>query len=69
MTLTEFLAQDGAPKAAALARQCGVSRTHMLRLRDGLRLPSLKLALKIERLTDEEVPVESWVEDDELEAA
>lgn len=68
-TLDDYLSSPEAPNMAAFARQCGCSRSHLRHLRLGERQPSLKLALRIERVTGEEVPVESWVPAEERQEA
>ncbi|WP_097082584.1 helix-turn-helix transcriptional regulator [Rhodobacter sp. JA431] len=58
--LSEHLKQAGLPQSA-FAEAIGVSRGHMSALISGARLPSLELAVRIERLTGGAVPASSWV--------
>lgn len=47
----------------AWARRLGVSTSHMSGLLSGKKLPSLELAVRIERATGGRVPAASWVPD------
>ena len=50
------------------ASTLGISRGYLSGLEHGKKLPSLDLAVRIDRLTHGAVPVASWVEKPELEA-
>ncbi|MFD2175644.1 helix-turn-helix transcriptional regulator [Rhodobacter lacus] len=58
--LSEHLRQAGVLQSA-FAEIIGVSRGHMSALVTGARLPSLELAVRIERETAGAVPAASWV--------
>ncbi|WP_434612117.1 helix-turn-helix transcriptional regulator [Tabrizicola sp. M-4] len=48
---------------AALAKDLGISRSHMSELVSGAKKPSLELAFAIERATGGAVPASAWVDD------
>lgn len=48
---------------AALAKELGISRSHMSELVSGAKKPSLDLAFAIERVTEGAVPAASWTEE------
>lgn len=50
------------------ASTLGISRGYLSGLEHGKKLPSLDLAVRIDRLTHGAVPVASWVEKPEFEA-
>ena len=50
------------------ASTLGISRGYLSGLEHGKKLPSLDLAVRIDRLTHGAVPVASWVETPEFEA-
>jgi len=58
--LSEHLRQAGVLQSA-FAEVLGVSRGHLSALISGARLPSLDLAVRIERETAGAVPAASWV--------
>lgn len=60
MTLGEYMAAKGL-KDADFAPQIGVSRGYVTQLRLGIRTqPSLKVAQKIAEVSEGEVPVTAW---------
>lgn len=48
-----------------LARRFNISQPYMSLLFNGQKVPSLKLAVRIERMTGGYVPASGWVSDDE----
>ena len=46
------------------ASSLGISQAFLSQLLNGRRIPSLDLAVRIERLTDGAVPASSWVKQD-----
>lgn len=56
-TLKEYLKDRN---KSDFAKQVGVSGSQLSQYLSGYRLPSYGRMLKIERLTDGEVPVQSW---------
>ena len=52
---TSFVLQE------KLAADLGISQPMISRLKSGAGLPSLKLAIKIERISGGKVPVTSWI--------
>ena len=59
MTASEWLTKHER-SIAWLARQTGVTRSHMSRVVGGKAMPSALLAKSIERITDGAVPVSVW---------
>lgn len=62
MRLVAYIARSGSP-ACAWATRLGVTGGYLSQLLSGQKLPSLRLAVKIERETGGEVPATSWVPD------
>lgn len=62
MRLVAYIAQSGSP-ACVWAGRLGVSGGYLSQLLSGQKLPSLRLAVKIERATGGRVPASSWVPD------
>lgn len=60
MTLDDYLKQPNALPAVALAKIVGCNRSHITRLRNNERTPSMAVARKIEAATGGKVPVSSW---------
>lgn len=48
------------------AGRLGISRNHLSSILSGVRLPSLTLAVRIERKTEGAIPAASWVPTDSL---
>ena len=44
-----------------VARRLGITRQYLDRLTNGTRRPDLELAVRVEDLTDGQVPVRSWL--------
>ena len=61
-TLRAFLLESNETQAE-FAERIGVSQGTVSKLCKGLISPSLPLALKIQRVTDGKVTVESWMKD------
>lgn len=53
---------------ADFAAAVGITRGHMSALLSGVRLPSLDLAVRIERATSGQVPASSWVAEPQKQA-
>jgi len=62
-TFRETILRSGETQAE-WARRLDVSRGYLHGIINGTKRPSLSLAIRIERLTNGAVPVESWVEED-----
>lgn len=45
----------------AFADRVGVSKAYMSEIASGLKVPSLEVAVRIQRATDGDVAVESWI--------
>lgn len=58
-TLKDFFSETGTQQTAFAAR-CGVSWNYMSEIARGLKQPSMKIALVIERETGGAVPLGSW---------
>lgn len=58
MTLSQFM-KDRAITDQALAKQLGVSRPHITKIRSGKRTPSLALAIELARVTS--LPVTAFI--------
>ena len=58
--LAEFIKRSGMTQTA-FADQLGVSKSYLSTLISRRRLPSLVLAVTIERVTDGAVPATSWI--------
>ena len=65
--LTAAIIQTGLSRERFTAL-LGISRGYLSGLEHGKKLPSLDLAVRIDRLTHGAVPVASWVETPEFEA-
>ncbi len=63
-TLRETILKSGETQAV-WARRLGVSRGYLHGIINGTKRPSLSLAIRIERLTNGAVSVESWVSDED----
>lgn len=60
MTLLDHHLRERKISGASFARMLGVSEAYLSQLRRGRRLPSLSLAMKIERATEGEVRAAAW---------
>lgn len=58
--LTDAIIQSGLTRAN-FAAALGISRSYLSMLEVGKKVPSLDLAVRIQRLTNNRVPAESWV--------
>ena len=61
--LSQYLSDTGTTQAD-LSKRVGIKASHMSLLASGDRLPSLPLAILIERETDGAVPASCWVRED-----
>ena len=48
-------------RQSAMAALLGISRGYMSQMVSGLKLPSLDLAVRIERITNGAVPASAWI--------
>jgi DNA-binding XRE family transcriptional regulator len=62
-TLHDWMRRNGV-RDAAVAKIVGRDRTIVNKIRRGELLPTLTIAIAIERMTGGEVPANSWVKDD-----
>lgn len=60
LTLTDWLEKTGTSRAE-FARQCEYDPSNLTKLLRGAVKPSLKVAVKIEALTEGNVPASGWV--------
>lgn len=65
--LTRAIIQTGLSRTQ-FAAALGISRSHLSALEAGRKVPSLDLAVRIQRLTKNRVPAESWVADQNIMA-
>lgn len=66
--LIEYLKTSGTSRAT-FADAAGISMPYLSDLLNGKKVPSLRLAAKIERLTDGAVLATSWVDVEQEDAA
>lgn len=64
MLLRSHIDDSGSP-AREWAQAFGISEPHLSRILSGQKLPSLRLAVAIERKTSGAVPASSWVPEPE----